>query len=189
MLVPVIMAFAPSVPVGHVHGNWQRKSCLCHLTIGTRMTLTNESRYIGEAPVTRRGRLRVGMERFAKDVGGASLSAPLAQNAESYKWSNEGYNKITRSVGIWGFIARLLVSNYVNNKRWTYLLFNRSDERVKARRRALAAWAREEILNLGPTMIKVGQLAAARADIFPVEVIEELSVLQDKVSASLSLSF
>lgn len=160
---------------------------VCRVTVNVRMTLANESRYVGEAPVTKRGRLRVDFDRYASDVGDAALSVPLAQNAESYRWSSEGYNKVTRSVGIWGFIARLLFVNYLNNKRWTYFLLDRSEERVRARRRALAAWAREEILNLGPTLIKVGQLAAARADIFPSEVIQELAVLQDKVRTRIFL--
>jgi predicted unusual protein kinase regulating ubiquinone biosynthesis (AarF/ABC1/UbiB family) len=51
------------------------------------------------------------------------------------------------------------------------------------RRKGLAIWIRETLLELGPTFIKVGQLFSTRADLFPTEYVEELSKLQDKVPA------
>lgn len=48
----------------------------------------------------------------------------------------------------------------------------------KARQRSLAVWIRERILQLGPTFIKLGQLSSTRSDLFPAEIVEELSKLQ-----------
>jgi D-lyxose ketol-isomerase len=47
-----------------------------------------------------------------------------------------------------------------------------------ARRRSLAVWVREKILQLGPTFIKLGQLSSTRSDLFPAEIVEELAKLQ-----------
>ncbi|HEY9908807.1 MAG TPA: AarF/ABC1/UbiB kinase family protein, partial [Thermosynechococcaceae cyanobacterium] len=51
------------------------------------------------------------------------------------------------------------------------------------RRKEMAVWIRETLLDLGPTFIKVGQLFSTRADLFPSEYVEELTKLQDKVPA------
>jgi predicted unusual protein kinase regulating ubiquinone biosynthesis (AarF/ABC1/UbiB family) len=58
-----------------------------------------------------------------------------------------------------------------------------SETKQAARRKAQAIWIRTTLLDLGPTFIKVGQLFSTRADIFPVEYVEELAKLQDKVPA------
>lgn len=74
-------------------------------------------------------------------------------------------------------IARL----WLDGKKWSYRGF--SEQKQLERRRALAAWIREGLLDLGPTFIKVGQLFSTRADLFPVEYVEELAKLQDRVPA------
>jgi predicted unusual protein kinase regulating ubiquinone biosynthesis (AarF/ABC1/UbiB family) len=43
------------------------------------------------------------------------------------------------------------------------------------------ALLREKLIELGPTFIKIGQTLATRADILPVEYIQEISKLQDEV--------
>jgi predicted unusual protein kinase regulating ubiquinone biosynthesis (AarF/ABC1/UbiB family) len=136
-------------------------------------------RFVGKPPVERRGRLRLGFERY--DEPGAEPRARIPLNADEYQWASGGYNKLTRTAAVWTFVGQLLAANWLNSKRWSYWMFDKTDEQVRTRRRALAAFAREKILDLGPTMIKVGQLAAARSDVFPAEVIEELSALQDRV--------
>lgn len=47
--------------------------------------------------------------------------------------------------------------------------------------RETAQWARGHLIEMGPTYIKLGQLASTRTDIFKGEVIEELQQLQENV--------
>jgi predicted unusual protein kinase regulating ubiquinone biosynthesis (AarF/ABC1/UbiB family) len=75
-----------------------------------------------------------------------------------------------------------MVAQWAYNKAWTYP-GGLTDEAQAGRRRSLAIWIRETLLDLGPTFIKVGQLFSTRADLFPIEYVEELSKLQDKVPA------
>jgi predicted unusual protein kinase regulating ubiquinone biosynthesis (AarF/ABC1/UbiB family) len=67
-------------------------------------------------------------------------------------------------------------------KSWTYQ-GGMTPEKQAIRRRKQASWIRETFLELGPTFIKLGQLFSTRADLFPIEYVEELSQLQDRVPA------
>lgn len=49
------------------------------------------------------------------------------------------------------------------------------------KQRMVAKWAKEELITLGPTFIKLGQLASSRSDLLTKEVTEELQSLQDNV--------
>jgi predicted unusual protein kinase regulating ubiquinone biosynthesis (AarF/ABC1/UbiB family) len=104
------------------------------------------------------------------------------QRTKAYRWSRERYSKRRRFVDIWAFVLKLLAAQWAYNKPWTYP-GGMTDEAKAIRRRKLAIWIRETLLDLGPTFIKVGQLFSTRADLFPVEYVEELSKLQDKVPA------
>ncbi|MCG8368539.1 MAG: AarF/ABC1/UbiB kinase family protein [Pseudanabaenales cyanobacterium] len=105
---------------------------------------------------------------------------PLADKA--YRWNRESYSSTRRFMDIWSFVLKLMSARWLYNKAWSYggLI---TDEKKAARRRKLAIWIRETLLELGPTFIKVGQLFSTRADLFPIEYVEELSKLQDKVPA------
>jgi len=54
-------------------------------------------------------------------------------------------------------------------------------EPLVAARRALAARLRDQLVRLGPTFIKIGQLLSTRVDVLPPEVINELARLQNEV--------
>ncbi|KAK9804460.1 hypothetical protein WJX73_004145 [Symbiochloris irregularis] len=101
---------------------------------------------------------------------------------ESFRWARDDYSKTRRSVDIWAFALTLRARTFLLDQAWSYP-GGKTDERLRKRRRKLAAWARDSMLALGPTFIKLGQLFSTRSDLFPAEVVEELSQLQDRVPA------
>ncbi len=107
----------------------------------------------------------------------AELSSEL-----SYRWSQENYSQLARTVDIWRTVLLFLWFSWLDGKKWSYPN-GKTDAAQKKRRRSRAAWLRESLLQLGPTFIKVGQLFSTRADLFPSEYVEELSKLQDQVPA------
>ncbi len=101
---------------------------------------------------------------------------------KDYRWSREKYSRPRRFLDIWSFIGGLFGSSWLNNKSWSYM-GGVTEAKKATRRRSQAAWIRENLLELGPTFIKVGQLFSTRADLLPSEYVEELAKLQDKVPA------
>lgn len=101
---------------------------------------------------------------------------------KAYRWNRENYSSRRRFIDIWGFVLLLMYRLWLYNKSWSYS-GGVSDAKQAARRRTLAVWIRNTLLDLGPTFIKVGQLFSTRADIFPAEYVEELTKLQDRVPA------
>ncbi len=112
---------------------------------------------------------------------GGKETAPLV-STKSYRWNRPKYSRNRRRIDIWVFAFSFLFSNWRNNRKWTYS-GGFTPEKQAARRRSQAVWIRENFLELGPTFIKLGQLFSTRADLFPVEYVEELSKLQDRVPA------
>ncbi|MEM7592292.1 MAG: AarF/ABC1/UbiB kinase family protein [Cyanobacteria bacterium P01_A01_bin.83] len=112
---------------------------------------------------------------------GGEKAAPMV-SGKSYRWNKPKYSRNRRRLDIWLFVFSFLFSNWWNKRKWTYAGgFTQQKEAV--RRRAQAIWIRESFLDLGPTFIKLGQLFSTRADLFPLEYVEELSKLQDRVPA------
>ncbi|QIG59668.1 putative ABC-1 domain protein [Dishui Lake phycodnavirus 3] len=69
-----------------------------------------------------------------------------------------------QKVKTWKFAAKFLWKNrFVENKQ------------------ELGKWTKTELLNLGPTFVKLGQIASTRSDIYPVAFTTELESLQDDV--------
>ncbi|PSC67309.1 putative aarF domain-containing kinase chloroplastic [Micractinium conductrix] len=99
-----------------------------------------------------------------------------------YSWAQENYSKRRRNLDSWSFVLTLRTRLWLLDQKWSYS-GGQTAERRSARARTLAVWIREQILQLGPTYIKIGQLFSTRSDLFPPEFTEELSKLQDRVPA------
>ena len=112
----------------------------------------------------------------------ARKSMGKPHSAKAYRWSRDNYSRRGRFIDIWAFVLKLLGARWLYKKSWSYQ-GGISDEKKAARRRNLAVWIRETLLDLGPTFIKIGQLFSTRADLFAPEFVEELSKLQDRVPA------
>jgi len=67
-------------------------------------------------------------------------------------------------VKTWKFAAKFLWKNtFVQNKA------------------ELGTWTRDQLLDLGPTFVKLGQIASTRVDLYPPEFTKQLESLQDNV--------
>ncbi len=106
----------------------------------------------------------------------------IPSSTRAYRWNRENYSRNRRFIDIWTFVLRFLGSRWLLSKKWSYS-GGMTPEKQTARRRAQAIWIRETFLDLGPTFIKLGQLFSTRADLFPAEYVEELTLLQDRVPA------
>ncbi|MDY7013827.1 MAG: AarF/ABC1/UbiB kinase family protein, partial [Cyanobacteriota bacterium] len=100
----------------------------------------------------------------------------------AYRWNRENYSRNRRRFDIWVFVLTLLFGLWLDSKPWSYR-GGRTEEKRQKRRKSQAIWIRESLLELGPTFIKAGQLFSTRGDLFPIEYVEELSKLQDRVPA------
>ena len=99
-----------------------------------------------------------------------------------YKWNKGSYSRPQRFVDIWSFVFKLLYKRWLYNKPWSYG-GKVTPEKKTRRREEIAVWIRKTCLSLGPTFIKIGQLFSTRADLFPIEYVNELTKLQDRVPA------
>ncbi len=82
------------------------------------------------------------------------------------------YSPFWRQLKIFGIAIKLIFS----------LWWNKTTGNNSARtRHRIAKWLVKNILELGPTFIKIGQALSTRADLIPWEYIEEFGQLQDRV--------
>ncbi|MEM8779785.1 MAG: AarF/ABC1/UbiB kinase family protein [Cyanobacteria bacterium P01_G01_bin.49] len=93
-------------------------------------------------------------------------------SSKSLRWQRSKYSPIFRQWEISLITCRFLLSLL-----WAKLLRNNSSRQRHKR----AKWLVKNLLQLGPTFIKIGQSLSTRADLIPLEYIQELSQLQDKV--------
>ena len=85
-----------------------------------------------------------------------------------------------RIVRIWTFVVLLLLRLWWDQQPWVDRGPNR-DERRRRRQRRRAQWLLQELISMGPTFIKLGQLLSARPDVLPPDYVAQLSKLQDQV--------
>ena len=97
-------------------------------------------------------------------------------------WPHWRNGSMLRALRIWAVALQLLVRLWWNSQRWSYWgAAGFSAERLARRQRRLSRWLTAEFLALGSAFIKLGQMLSARPDVFPAEVVEELTRLQDQV--------
>ncbi|MGB3787437.1 MAG: AarF/ABC1/UbiB kinase family protein [Phormidesmis sp.] len=132
-------------------------------------------------------------EVLAKEVSKKEVSKEVASTKAAtysgstysdsdYRWNKGTYSRPQRFIDIWSFVLKLLAKRWLYGKAWSYG-GEITPEKQTQRRKDMAVWIRETCLSLGPTFIKIGQLFSTRADLFPIEYVEELSKLQDRVPA------
>lgn len=92
----------------------------------------------------------------------------LSGNAMEDMWDKSRGRPLRRSLALWLFSMKAT---------WKIIRAHKSEaKQIKA-----AAWVRDELLRLGPTMIKLGQVASARTDLLSQPYIDALVALQDSV--------
>lgn len=88
------------------------------------------------------------------------------------RWQRPKYSPLSRQIDI--FTAATTFIFYL----WWDATFPNNSLLHKKRR---AEWLKETLVDLGPTFIKIGQALSTRADLLPLEYVQALSELQDKV--------
>lgn len=93
---------------------------------------------------------------------------------ELLRWQRTRYSPLARQLDIFRVVFQFLC--YL---AWDRLL-NKNTSYQRHRR---AQWLVGKLLDLGPTFIKIGQSLSTRVDLLPLEYIQELTQLQDRVPA------
>jgi predicted unusual protein kinase regulating ubiquinone biosynthesis (AarF/ABC1/UbiB family) len=95
-------------------------------------------------------------------------------NSKPLRWQSSQYFSLWRHLEI--FTVTLLFL-------WFLWWDNFTGNHAARRRKIRARWLLKQLLQLGPTFIKIGQSLSTRADLLPLEYVQELSQLQDRVPA------
>lgn len=88
------------------------------------------------------------------------------------RWQRASYSPLARQADIFGSAARFAFH------LWWDRTIARQTPRHRNRR---AQWLVGTLLDLGPTFIKIGQALSTRADLLPLEYVQALGQLQDRV--------
>ena len=107
-------------------------------------------------------------ERLAAAESAAGNAISRSGDAMEDYWDRSRGKPLRRSLSLWSFS---MVATWKVLRAW-------KDESKQAK---VAGWVRDELLRLGPTMIKLGQVASARTDLLSQPYIDALVALQDSV--------
>jgi predicted unusual protein kinase regulating ubiquinone biosynthesis (AarF/ABC1/UbiB family) len=79
--------------------------------------------------------------------------------------------------------ASIKIPTHVNQRRktWKFAAEFLWKKNFVKNQTELGAWTRDQLIDLGPTFVKLGQIVSTRADLYPVEFTRELESLQDNV--------
>jgi ubiquinone biosynthesis protein len=79
--------------------------------------------------------------------------------------------------------ASIKIPTHVNQKRktWKFAAEFLWKKNFVKNQTELGVWTRDQLIDLGPTFVKLGQIVSTRADLYPVEFTRELESLQDNV--------
>jgi predicted unusual protein kinase regulating ubiquinone biosynthesis (AarF/ABC1/UbiB family) len=88
------------------------------------------------------------------------------------RWQRPKYSPLARQIDIFGSAVKLLFYLW-----WDKTVANNSPKHRNRR----AQWLVGTLLDLGPTFIKIGQALSTRADLLPLEYVQALGQLQDRV--------
>jgi len=119
-----------------------------------------------------------------KAAGERILASMKSERSEMYGmeamemevgWAKRGKsNAWVRTFEIWMFFVRVLFAELALRRE-------KDKDNISSIREENAKRLRFGLLRLGPTFIKLGQLLSTRVDVLPIEYVNELKVLQDKV--------
>lgn len=81
------------------------------------------------------------------------------------------FNKPVHSLGI----------HRQRGKTWRFAFNYILKKQFVKNQKELGSWTRDQLIDLGPTFVKLGQIASTRVDLYPLEFTRELESLQDNV--------